>query len=141
MTNEQKRRALLAEVEELKKAFNAPMDTLANDEALSDEDCDAETAKAIAEYDAAMWPKWWKAFALQFPKRGGWFGETFAPSFGVCESKRLSAKQTDVFRRYCIGDSDTWTTGKYYARIENRLIILSIPKYSNGIGYLTVKSI
>ena len=141
MTNEQKRRALLAEVEELNKAFAARLDAIANDDALTDDEYNAEFDKARAEHDAEMWPKWWKAFALQFPKRGGWFGETFAPSFGVCESKRLTAKQTDVFMRYCVSDADTWQTCKHYARIENRLIILSVPKYSNGIGYLTIKDI
>lgn len=141
MTNEQKRRALLAEVEDLKKEFAARLDEIANDYTLTDDEYNEAVDKARAEHDAEMWPKWWKAFALQFPKRGGWFGETFAPSFGVCESKKLSKKQTDVFVRYCSGDSDTWKTGKYYARIDNRLIILSLPKYASGIGYLTIKDI
>lgn len=141
MTNEQKRRALLAEIGGMKKAFEARLDALADDDSLDDAAYYAAISKATAEYDAAMWPKWWQAVALRYPLRGGWFGETFAPQFGVCDNKRLSAKQTEVFRRYCEGDQDSCQTGRYYTRIKDRLIILDMPKYAHGIGYLTIKAI
>lgn len=138
MTDEQKRMALLADLANLKKYFQRKLDDLA-DMNISEKEYDETLAKISAEYDSVMWPKYWESFALQFTKRQGWFANTFAVSFGICENKPLSLKQTEVFKRYCEPDSETWRSGKTYARFGNRLAILEIPKYSKGIGYLTIK--
>ena len=138
MTDEQRRRTLLAELANLKKSFQMKLDELA-DMNISEKEYDDTLAKISAEYDSVMWPKYWEAFALQFPNHRGWFGETFAVSFGVCENKKLTVKQTEVFKRYSDSDSETWRSGKRYARFGNRLAVLEIPKYSKGIGYLTIK--
>lgn len=138
MTDDQKRRMCLSDLANLKKSFQLQLDKLGNMN-ISEKEYDDALAKISAEYDSVMWPKYWESFALQFPKRRGWFAETFAPSFGVCELKQLTVKQTNVFKKYCVADDETWRSGKCYARFGNRLAILEIPKYSKGIGYLTIK--
>ena len=140
MTEEQKRRTLLAELANLKKSFQMKLNEL-EDMDISEKEYDETIAKITAEYDSAMWPKYWEAFALQFPNHRGWFADTFATSFGICENKMLSVKQTEVFKRYCEPDSETWRSGKTYARFGSRLAILEIPKFSKGIGYLTIKEL
>lgn len=138
MTDEQKRRTLLSELANLEKSFQTKLDEL-SDMDISEKEYDESLAKISTEYDSVMWPKYWQAFSLQFKRRRGWFAETFAPSFGVCENKPLTLKQTEVFRLYCEPDSETWRSGKLYARFGSRFVILAIPKYSNGKGYLTIK--
>lgn len=138
MTDLQKRRALLDECAKLKKAWEAKEAALADDDSLSDAEYKAQSEAAYAEYLAVERPIWYEAFYLQFPKRRGWFAETFVPSFGICENRRLSAKQTEVCKRYCVGDDETWRSGTTYCRAGEYKVKFTIPRYSNGIGYITI---
>ena len=140
-TDRTRRAALLAECRNLENAYRAELDRLYADESLSDDEYEAASIIAKQNHDAAYWPVYWNAFALQFPKRQKWFADVFAPSFGICESKQLSPKQTAVFESYCIPNEDTWQTGKTYCRFADKLVILSIPRYSNGVGFLTIKQL
>lgn len=76
MTDLQKRCALLAECEKLKKEWGAKDAALANDDSLDDAEYEVAAA-AYTEYLAAERPLWHEAFYLQFPKRRGWFAEVF----------------------------------------------------------------
>ena len=138
MTDLQKRRALLDECEKMKKAWEAKDAALANDDSLNDAEYEAQREAAYAEYIAAERPIWYEAFYLQFPNRRGWFADVFVPSFGRCENKRLSVKQTEVFRRYCVANEDTWQTGDTFCRAGEYKIRLCIPRYSHGIGFVTI---
>lgn len=141
MTDYQKRMALLAECRKMDEELKGQLARMDEDESLSDDEYDSKTEALFEAYRLEHGRKWAEAFFLQFPKRRGWFAETFIPSFGECESKRLSVKQTEVVSKYCVSDGDTWTTGKTYCRAGDKLITLSVPRYSKGIGYLTVRSI
>lgn len=138
MTDASKRFALLNECKALEKAWQNKMEEISANDDLDDEEYNTLMDKAYAEYREAVGKKEVEAFALQFPKRRGWFAETFVESFGICESRKLSIKQTEVFQRYCVDDEHTWQTGKTYCRAGNKLVTLSIPRYSRGIGYLTI---
>ena len=138
MTDVQKRHDLLAECERLKKAWEAKDAALADDESLDDAEYEAQREAAYAEYIASERPLWYEAFYLQFPNRRGWFAETFVPSFGRCDNRRLSAKQTEVFRRHCVDNEDTWKTGESFCRAGGYKICLTIPRYSREIGFLTI---
>lgn len=141
MTNREKRTMLLMQYEALKAERGKKLDAIADDDTISDEEYDSMVASVIAEYDAKMDPIWLNANALAYPLRRGWFADIFAPSFGLCESKKLSRKQTDVFRKYCVSDDNTWRSGQTFCRFADRFVKLSIPKYSNGIGYVTIRQL
>lgn len=138
MTDQQKRRALLEECKKLETAWKTKDAALSNDDSLSDDEYEKLRTEAYTEYCSVERPLWLEAFYLQFPKRRGWFAETFVPSFGTCENRRLSAKQTEVCKRYCVGDDETWQNGTTYCRAGGYKVKLTIPRYSNGIGYITI---
>ena len=137
----EKRIELLNQKKALEEVWKQKDAALADDDSISDEEYERKSNELYEQYRKESDLIYWKAFALQFPKRRGWFAETFAPSFGLCESKRISAKQTDVFKKYCVCDEDTWTTGKYHCRYDDKIVILSLPKYANGFGYVTIKQL
>lgn len=141
MTDYEKRRELLRQKKILEEEFKQKYASLADDDNIGDEEYESESNELYEHYRKEIDLIHWKAFSLLFPKRTGWFSETFAPSFGICENKRISAKQTDIFKRYCVGDDDTWTTGKYYCRYDDKIIILLVPNYSKGIGFVTIKQL
>lgn len=135
------RRKLLDECKMLEIEHKKKINELCDNEELDDDEYYRALSIEQNEYESKYWPVWWKAFALQFPRRTGWFANTFVESFGICESKRLSIKQTDVFSRYCVQDDSTWTTGKTYCRAGDKLVTLSCPKYANGYGFVTIRKI
>jgi hypothetical protein len=141
MTNSQKRAALLAENKQLLAEMYCKLDSIADNATLSDAECEKLSREVWEDYLAKRDRKWKTAFFLQFPKRRGWFSDTFIPSFGECAGRRLSRKQTDVVARYCVPDDDTWRTGNSYCRAGDKAVTLCIPRYSRGIGYLTVATI
>lgn len=130
MTNEEKRRKLLGELQAHKNRIDAIY-------AIEDE---AKYRKELEQERAHYERVYMEWFYLQFPARREWFSDTFIASFGICENRRLSAKQTEVVRRYVVASADSWTTQEYYCRTADNLKVkLFLPKYGNGIGYLTVK--
>ena len=141
MTDYQKRMALLAECKKLEQGLKAQLASMDADESLSDAEYDSKSEALFASYRLEHGRKWLQAFALQFPKRRGWFADVFIPSFGSCENIRLSVKQTAVFAKYCVSDADTWPTGKTYCRAGDKLITRTIPRYSRGVGYLSIRCI
>lgn len=138
MTDKQKRAALINECDKLKSAWMARESELADDDSLSEEEYKFMSATAEEEYHKKADQLNREAFYLQFPSRRGWFAETFVPSFGACENRMLSAKQTEVFRRYCVDDAETWRTGEMYCRAGGYMVKLMIPRYAHGIGYVTI---
>lgn len=141
MTDYQKRMKLLSECRELENAIKAKLAELDADDALSDDECDRLSEEAFNKYHAEYTRKWTEAFSLQFPKRRGWFADTFIASFGECDNRQLSARQTEIVAKYCVSDDATWQTGKTYCRAGDKMVTLDIPRYSRDIGYLTVHTI
>lgn len=141
MTDYQKRMELLSECRELETAIKAKLAELDADDTLSGDEYDRLSEEAFDEYRAEHTRKWTEAFFLQFPKRRGWFADTFIASFGECDNKQLSIKQTEIVAKYCVSDDATWKTGKTYCRAGDKMITLDIPRYSRGIGYITVHTI
>ena len=140
MTNHEKRRALLAECERMSQDYRERLEALANDESLEDEEYDRREKELYDAHQAAYLRIWEEAFFLQFPERRGWFADTFLVSFGgCCESQRLSVKQTEIVRRYTCPDDNTWQSGKTFCRAGGKMVTLCIPRYSNGVGYLTIR--
>lgn len=141
MTDRQKRSELFAKCKQLEAEWKQQRTVIFDNESLTDDEFNAAIDEGRQAYEDKFWPIWWNAFALQFPKRRGWFAETFAPSFGICESKRISVKQTEVFDRYCVSDENTWRSGQTYCRFADKLVILSKPRYARGYGYITIKQL
>ncbi len=139
MTDRQKRQALLDECKRMEALHTARVAELYSDDTLSDEVFAELYEQEETKFSKAHLQKLDEAFFLQFPRRRGWFADVFIASFGVCESLRLSQKQTEVALRYCVADDATWTTGKYYCRAGSKTVTLCIPRYSRGIGYITIK--
>lgn len=141
MTDYQKRMLLLDECRKMEAAFRTKLAELDSDETLSNEEYNRRSDELYNEFCAAHSRKWKEAFFLQFPARKGWFADTFIASFGECDNRRLSAKQTEVVAKYCVSDDATFKTGKTYCRAGDKMVTLLIPRYSRGIGYLTVRTI
>ena len=141
MTNCEKRKNLLMQYEALKAEREKKLYAISEDDTLSDEEYDAMENAIFAEYEAKMNPIWLRANALEYPLRRGWFADVFAPSFGLCENKKLSPKQTDVFRKYCVSNEDTWRSGETFCRFDDKFVKLAIPKFSKGIGYVTIRQL
>ena len=141
MTNCEKRKNLLTQYEALKAEREKKLDAISEDDTLSDEEYDSMVNSLFAEYKAKMDPIWLKSTALAYPLRRGWFADVFAPSFGLCENKKLSPKQTDVFRKYCVSNEDTWRSGETFCRFDDKFVKLAIPKFSKGIGYVTIRQL
>lgn len=141
MTNNEMRRKLLNECHRIRADWKSRIDALYADDCLDDDELEDKRSAIQAWYDAEYNPRFWRAFALQFPCRTGWFANTFVASFGTCENKRLSVKQTEVFSRYCVQDDSTWKTGKTYCRVGDKLVTLCRPKYARGYGYVTIREL
>lgn len=141
MINFEKRTMLLRQYEALKAEREKKLDAISEDDTLSDEEYDSMVNSIFAEYEAKMNPIWLKANALAYPLRRGWFADVFAPSFGLCEDKKLSFKQTEVFKKYCVSNESTWRSGETFCRFADKFVKLSIPKFSKGIGYVTIKQL
>lgn len=137
MTNDEKRKELYRQLEEIREAHKREIDRICEIE--DEEEEEREYEQECTRYESAFKPTYREWFYLQFPARRGWFSDTFIASFGTCEGKKLSLKQTDVVRRYVVASADSWKTQEYYCRTANNLKVkLFLPKYGNGIGYLTV---
>lgn len=141
MTDREKRAKLLRQYDALKAEREKKLDAIAEDDTLSDAEYDAMTDSIVAEYKAKMDPIWLNANALAYPLRRGWFADVFAPSFGLCEDKKLTPKQTDVFRQYCVSNDGTWRSGETCCRYADKFVMLVIPKFSGGIGYVTIRQL
>lgn len=140
MTSHEKRHALLAECERMSQDYCARLEALANDENLEDEEYDRLEKELHDAHQAAYLRIWEEAFFLQFPERRGWFADTFIASFGgCCENQRLSLKQTEIVRRYTCPDDNTWQSGKTFCRAGGKMVTLCVPRYSKGVGYLTIR--
>ena len=141
MTDKAKSAALFEQHRQTTKAWEAQMDALAKEESITDEEYEQKLMELYKQHKEKADAVWLKAFALQFPKRKGWFADVFAPSFGICENKKLSPKQTQVFVDYCISDADTWRNGNTYCRFGDKLVTLTRPRYANGCGYVTISQL
>ena len=141
MTDKEKSAALFEQHRQMTKAWEAQMDVLAKEESITDEEYEQKLMELYKQHKEKADAVWLKAFALRFPKRKGWFAEVFAPSFGICENKKLSPKQTQVFVDYCISDADTWRNGNTYCRFGDKLVTLTRPRYANGCGYVTIRQL
>lgn len=141
MTDKEKRSKLLNQYKEMKKEWRKKQQEIFDNDELDDDAFEEALSKAEKAYKSKSQPIWWEAFALQFPKRRGWFAEVFAESFGICENRRITEKQTDVFKQYCVQDAESWRSGMTYCRFSDKLIILHCPKYARGFGFITIKQI
>ena len=141
MMNCEKRTKLLRQYEALKAEMEKKLDAISEDDTISNEEYDAMANSIFAEYKAKMDPIWLEANALAYPLRRGWFADVFAPSFGLCEDKKLSPKQTDVFKKYCAPNEYSWRSGETFCRFDDKFVKLVIPKFSNGIGYVTIRQL
>nr|DAV78455.1 MAG TPA: hypothetical protein [Caudoviricetes sp.] len=141
MTDKAKSAALFEQHRQMTKAWEAQMDALAKEESITDEEYEQKLMELYNQHKEKADAVWLKAFALRFPKRKGWFADVFAPSFGICENKKLSPKQTQVFIDYCISDADTWRNGNTYCRFGDKLVTLTRPRYANGCGYVTIRQL
>lgn len=129
---------LYEKCEALKDAWLARANAIDIDTSISDEEADAQHVIAWKEYWAQVKPLHEAIRYMDFPLRTGWFAETFVPSFGECIGRRLTVKQTQVFQKYCVSDNDSWNSGKTYCRAGKYYIELNVPRFSRGVGYLTV---
>ena len=141
MTDKAKSAALFEQHRQMTKAWEAQMDALAKEESITDEEYEQKLMELYKQHKEKADAVWQKAFALRFPKRKGWFAEGFAPSFGICENKKLSPKQTQVFVDYCISYADTWRNDNTYCRFGDKLVTLTCPRYANGCGYVTIRQL
>lgn len=137
MTNTEKRKELFRQLETMAKAHQNEIERIyaIEDEEQHQKELEQERAHWAATYEP-LYQEW---FYLQFPARRGWFSDVFIASFGTCENRKLSAKQTDVVRQYVCASADSWSTQEYYCRTgSGAKVKLTLPKYGNGIGFLTV---
>lgn len=138
MTNIGERLKLLSQYEALKAEREKRLDAILEDDTLSDEEYDSIANSIFSDYGAKMEAIRIKANALAYPIRRGWFADVFAQSFGLCENKELSRKQTEVFKKYCVSNDNTWRSGETFCRFDDKFVKLTIPRFSNGIGYVTI---
>jgi hypothetical protein len=120
--NWDKRLALHREAERVLEKLNREME-----EATDIEDDDAYEAR-LKEIDETTRARFNEIYnterALCFPEsKNEWFIK-FVASFedGVTA---ISAKQYNVFARYCNEDDYTWSTGNKYGRVGDRFIVLT----------------
>lgn len=137
MTNTEKRKALYRELEAIAKAHKTRVEAIYAIE--DEEEHQKELEQERANYAVTYEPLYMEWFYLQFPARRGWFSNVFIAGFGACENRRLSLKQTEVVRSYVCASADSWQTQEYYCRTEKGAKVkLTLPRYGNGIGFLTV---
>lgn len=115
--NLDKRKKLFALVKAMEAQKQADIDSL--DTALSDEEWDKQIDEIDQKYDTM--PIVIKIHSLEYPtSRNEWF-KKFVHSFGVCESKRITRKQADIFYRYSEGNHDPdYSRGQsYFVNVDN----------------------
>ena len=100
--NLNKRKELFALVKAMEAQKQIAIDSL--DTALSDEEWDQKIDEIDQKFDTM--PIIIKIHSLEHPEsRNEWFRK-FVQSFGICESKRITRKQADIFYRYSEGNHD-----------------------------------
>ena len=96
--NYEKRVALLRQARNMEEQRKKEVALLLDDDSLSDEEWDKAHDEIIQRYNVL--PLYAKMHALEYPQtRNEWF-KKFVGSFGICESRRISMKQADIFFRY-----------------------------------------
>lgn len=130
--------------EEFNKAIKAL--ELAREEMLSavpenipDDEWEEKTEHVWSQFDEEIAKLRLRCFALEYPEcRNAWF-KNFVESFGICESKKVSSKQADIFYRYTEQSHDNhYTVVNYrYVRV-GKLFITFNPSIRYG-GYVTIK--
>ena len=134
MTDKAKSKMLFEQHKKMTAAWESQMDALAQDESVSEEEYEQKLTELYAQHRAKADAVLLSAFALEFPKRNGWFADVFAPSFGICENKKLSVRQTQIFAKYCVGDDGTWKTGESYCRFADKFARLTKPRVAPRTG-------
>lgn len=113
----------------LKAERKAKVDALiAEDEAtpggLSDEQWDERHDAIYAEYEPRIDQAYRRWFWLQYRQtRNEWF-QKFVESFGMCESRRITRKQGEIFAKYSEmnHDHDSGRGTTYYVRCNGKCI-------------------
>lgn len=94
--NWEERKALQTKITEMENKRKELLDAIPDE--LDDEEYYSESERIFKEYSAVELVK--KLDALEYKEsRNEWFKQ-FVQSFGVCEERRITRKQGDVFVRY-----------------------------------------
>lgn len=118
MRNDKQIRKLKACISALEAKRKAALEAAGSIE--DDDEWDAESMRIHTELSPltlAIECGW-----LEYPEpRSDWF-KNFVSSFGLCESRRISEKQMEIFRRYCEEEHDpapAHCTTSYKCRLGN----------------------
>lgn len=122
MRNYKKRMELQAQIKKLEAQRETAREALyrLDDETeLPDEEFHARLDSIEEQYNTDC--LYDKLLALEYPQsRNQWF-KGFFESFGICKSRRITAKQADVFKRYSEAQHER-SHGRglhYYVRVNN----------------------
>lgn len=112
--------------------------------ALADELTDEDWNKAVEEIHKRLdtLPIYQKIMALEYPKtRNKWFTD-YAKSFGICEGRRITRRQGEMFARYGepSHERESGRGTSCYVRVEN-LFIRCILFSAREPAYITIREI
>jgi hypothetical protein len=113
----EKRKALIELAHKLEDKRNEETAIIPNDD-----EGDALFDRVFEKYSALYMPLYQKVRALAYCQpKNEWFCNVFCKSFEDGHHN-ISAKQADIFSRYCQSDDNTWRSNEYYCVVNNRLI-------------------
>lgn len=108
------------------------------DDSMDDEAWDAAVDEIEKRLDSL--PIYKKIISLEYPSaKNEWF-RSFADSFGLCDSKRISKKQADIFCRYSEGNHER-ESGRgisYFVNVGKKFIEC---KVFPEAAYVTIKEV
>lgn len=108
------------------------------DDSLSDEEWDAALEEIENRLD--VMPICQKIISLEYPQaRNEWF-KKFVDSFGVCESRRISRKQADIFYRYSEGNHER-ESGRGLSYFVNVGSLFVETRIFPECAYVTIKEV
>lgn len=136
LRNIDKRMELLRQAKAIQAQKEAEVDAL--DDSLSDEEWDDAFEEIYKRLDVR--PLYAKMHALEYPQtRNEWF-KKFVGSFGVCEARRISKKQADIFYRYSEGnhDREMGRGNSYFVNVGNLFVETKIFPEA---AYVTIREV
>lgn len=115
----------------------AELDRRDEAENMSETEFDMEFERIQREHREATEPLYIKREALKFREtRNQWFID-FANSFGICESKRISEKQGNIFAKYgeFVQSNTARYASEYRGRYQNKYWKVTV---GQGRAYITI---
>lgn len=131
--NFEEREEIIRKIRDIEDAKKNALDAI---EHLSDDEYEKAFNEIEERYSTAAFNL--RLTALEYKEcRNEWF-KKFVESFGICEDRRITKKQADIFVKYAepTHNKSWFERGKYYVRVRNLFIEVSKFQYD---GYVTIR--